>query len=371
LAGEGVSGAEQTAFGASSLFGSAIQAQALFWNGGQAPNAPPQEVYRPLKLGPSEGDSDVIVRGGFDGYVPRTWRLWATGFGGTSSLDGDGGTSDLNTHTGGVAAGLDYRIDPTALVGIAGGYTNSGFSVDQLRTSGTVNGAHAGLYGVKWFGLVYLEGDAEYAHFDNQTNRFIDWVLDERAWGSFSSDALSGHVESGWQQTFGVSNVTPFVGLQAANLWTNGFTERSRGSNGGAGLLGLTFDSSSVASLESTLGVQFDTHVALSYGRTLVPFVRVAWLHEFDPERGFDSFLTQSPKAAFSGRGASAVSDAAKVDAGLRLDLTDRIGVYGFFEGEFASRGQSNAGFGGLDGQSSGPASGSVYGGHVGMKVRW
>ena len=88
-------------------------------------------------------------------------------------------------------------------------------------------------------------------------------------------------------------------------------------------------------------------------------------------ERGFESFLTQSPAAAFSGRGASAVKDAAKVDAGLRLDLTDRIGVYGFFEGEFAGRGQSTAGFGGLDGQSAGPASASAYGGRVGMNVKW
>ena len=370
LAGEGVTGAEQTAFGASNLFGSAIQAQALFWNAGQAPT-PPQEVYRPLKLAPGEGDSDVIVRGGFDGYVPRTWRAWATGFGGSSSLDGDGGTSNLDTQTGGVAAGLDYRIDPTTLVGIAGGYSDSRFSVDQLRTSGTVQGAHVGLYGVKWFGSVYLEGDAEYAHFDNDTNRFIDWVLDERAWGSFSSEALSGHAEAGWQQSFGATNVTPFVGLQAANLWSDGFTERSRGTDGGNGVLGLTFESSSVSSLVSSLGVQLDTRVALSYGRTLVPFVRVAWLHEFDPERGFESFLTQSPAAAFSGRGASAVKDAAKVDAGLRLDLTDRIGVYGFFEGEFAGRGQSTAGFGGLDGQSAGPASASAYGGRVGMKVKW
>jgi uncharacterized protein with beta-barrel porin domain len=66
-----------------------------------------------------------------------------------------------------------------------------------------------GLYGVKWFGSVYLEGDAEYAHFNNDTNRFIDWVLDERAWGSFCSEALSGHAEAGWQQCFGATNVTP------------------------------------------------------------------------------------------------------------------------------------------------------------------
>jgi outer membrane autotransporter protein len=243
--------------------------------------------------------------------------------------------------------------------------------VDRLRTSGTVDGAHVGVYGVKWFGSLYVEGDAEYARFDNETNRFIDWVLDERAWGSFSSEALSGHVETGWQRSFGATNVTPFAGLKAANLWSDGFTERSWGTDGGAGILGLAFNDNTASSLVSSLGLQLDRRISLAYGRTLIPFVRVAWLHEFDPERGFDSVLIQSPTVAFSGRGASAISDAAKVDAGLRLDVNERIGVYGFFEGEFAGRGQSNAGFGGLDGQSSGPASASAYGGRVGMKVRW
>ena len=175
-----------------------------------------------------------------------------------------------------------------SLVGFAGGYTNSGFNVDQLRTSGTVNGAHVGLYGVKWFGSVYLEGDTEYAHFDNETNRFIDWVLDERALGNFSSEELNARFETGWQWPVGASNVTPFAGLQFANLWSDGFTERSTGSNGGPGILGLTYNSTSVSSLVSTLGLQFDTRIALSNGDMLVPFVRLAWLHEFDPDRGVE-----------------------------------------------------------------------------------
>ncbi len=247
--------------------------------------------------------------------------------------------------------------------------------MDRLRTSGTVDGSHVGLYGVKWLGSVYLEGDIEYAHFDNETNRFIDWVLDERAWGSFSSDEINGHVEAGWQQTYGATNVTPFAGLRAGNLWSDAFSERTQGSTGGPGILGLTYESTSVSSLVSSLGVQFDTSIRLARGSILTPFVRVAWLHEFDTDRGVDSFLTQSPAAAFAPDGASALSDAAKVDAGARLDLTETIGVYGFFQGEFAGRGQSLAGFGGLDGQSAGSASASAsgqsYGGRVGMRVRW
>jgi outer membrane autotransporter protein len=110
----------------------------------------------------------------------------------------------------------------------------------------------------------------------------------------------------------------------------------------------------------------------------LTPFVRVAWLHEFNPDRDVDALLTQSPAATFSPVGASAAEDAAKVDAGVRLDVTQRIALYGFFEGEFSDRGQGTAGFGGGDrqfgsGQNQGFAGmqGTNYAGRVGMKVAW
>ena len=53
LGGEGVAGAQQTAFGASRLFGSAIMAQAAFWMNGGGPdlNGITPQTYRPMKLG--------------------------------------------------------------------------------------------------------------------------------------------------------------------------------------------------------------------------------------------------------------------------------------------------------------------------------
>ena len=45
--------------------------------------------------------------------------------------------------------------DRTLLVGVAGGYMYSPFSVDDLMTSGIVEGGHVALYGVKRFASVY------------------------------------------------------------------------------------------------------------------------------------------------------------------------------------------------------------------------
>ena len=372
LFGEGISGLQETAFGASRLFGSAMLAQAAFFGQGAGPQQPGQpEKYQPLKLGPSDSEPGPVGFFGDEGYQPRTWRLWATGLGSGGSLDGNAGAANIDMQTGGVAAGLDYRINSSTLVGVAGGYTNSDLSVDALQTEATVDGAHVGLYGVKWLRNVYLAGIAEYARFYNETDRVIDWIVDERAKGNFNSDEFGGRVEAGWRQYYQNSAVTPFVGFDAVHLSSEAFSENSIGTGGVPGILGLTFDSHSANSFVSSVGIQFDTWIALRNDRTLRPFVRVAWRHEFETERAVDSFLTASPGASFVTRGASAAEDAARVDAGVHLDVSERIGLFALFEGEFSDRGQSYAGLGGLDADSASAVQGQAYAGRVGMKVAW
>jgi outer membrane autotransporter protein len=356
-----------------------MMGEATFWRDDTGPDLTgiTPQTYRAMNVGPSESEPERVVTS----YQPRTWRLWTTGFGGTTSLDGDAatGSAPLDTRYAGFAVGLDYQIDRTTLVGIAGGYTNSGFSLNQLLTSGTVEGTHVGLYGVKLLGPFYVSTTAEYAHFNNETERFIDWVLDEQAKGNFTSDEFGGRLEAGWKRSFGGYNVTPFARLDVSHLWTENFSESSEGSLGGPGLLGLTFGSNSVTSLASSLGMQLDTRIALSNGDTLTPFVRVAWVHEFNPDRSVSASLTLAPAASFSPEGASAASDVARVDAGLKLDVTERIALFGLFVGEFSGQSQGYAGLGGLDGQSSGSGQvqsyasgqGQSYSGRVGMKVTW
>jgi outer membrane autotransporter protein len=121
--------------------------------------------------------------------------------------------------------------------------------------------------------------------------------------------------------------VTPFAGVQGSRLWTDGFTENSVTLDGDPGIFGLKFGSHDVTSRLSSLGVQLDTRIALANGMMLSPFGRVAWLHEFDPERNIIATLISLPAASFSIDGASVASDAAKVIAGLKLDISARMAV--------------------------------------------
>jgi outer membrane autotransporter protein len=79
-----------------------------------------------------------------------------------------------------------------------------------------------------------------------------------------------------------------------------------------------------------------------------MPFVRVAWVHGFNPDRSIDSFLTLSPAASFSLEGTPAASDLAKVNAGVKLDVDERVALFAYFEGDFSNRIQAYAGHGGL-----------------------
>ena len=322
--------------------------QALFWrNGGADYNG---MMPGSLKDTPGGSLKDTPEGGPFalvDG--PRTWRLWAAGLGeGASFRDTTvANQGNLDWRTWGIAMGFDYQVSPTTLAGIAGGYTNSRFSADQLQTNGSVEGAHVGLYGVQNLGPAYLMGTAQYAGYFNNINRSLQWLtLPEQAKGKFTGDDFSGRVEAGLRQSFGGYSVTPFAGGDVSYLKNDGFTEDS------VGLMGLTYGANSATSLRSSLGVQLDTRIADFCGQNFAPFVRAAWVHEFNPNPSLNSYLTLSPDAQFSVTGIPGASDAAKVDAGVKFDLAANVSAFAQFDGEFSPQGQS-------------------YGGNAGVKIRW
>ena len=58
-----------------------------------------------------------------DGVSP--FSAWASGLGGFGSVQGNGNSSTFTYNFAGTAAGLDYRVQPNLLLGVAAGYTNA------------------------------------------------------------------------------------------------------------------------------------------------------------------------------------------------------------------------------------------------------
>jgi outer membrane autotransporter protein len=355
LSGEGTTAAQNAAFASGRMFDALLMDQGTFWRSGEtadsegvtyraAPLAyaaekkkPAAAVFKELKAPPPA-------------YQPRTWRVWTGGFGGVQSFNGDAfvGSADARTAAAGGAMGFDYQVDPTRLVGVAVGGSESHFSVPDRATSGDLLGGHVGAYGVATWGALYAAGVLSYSRFDNEVRRTIAGVgPTEAATGRFASDLLGARLEAGRSYALQWLNVTPFAAVQSSTLWQRGFTETSTAA-GLPGILGLTYQSQTTTSLPTFLGVQLDTRLALANGTVWSPFLRAAWVHEFNPDRSIAGSFVSVPGTLFAVDGARAWSDALKVNAGSRLALNRYAALFASFDGEFANGGHSYAGRGGV-----------------------
>jgi outer membrane autotransporter protein len=356
LSGEGTTATQNAAFASGRMFDSLIMDQGAFWRGGEtadsegvtyreAPLAYAAEKKKPTPAAFKALKALPLA------YQPRSWRVWTGGFGGVQSFNGDAivGSADARTSAAGGAMGFDYQVDPTRLIGVAVGGSESHFSVPDRATSGNLLGGHVGAYGVATWGALYAAGVLSYSRFDNEVRRTIAGVgPTETATGRFASDLLGARLEVGRSYALPWLNVTPFAAAQTSTIWQRGFTETSTAA-GLPGILGLTYQSQTTTSLPTFLGVQLDTRLALANRMGWSPFLRAAWVHEFNPDRsiGGGSFVSV-PGTLFAVDGARAWSDALKVNAGSRLALNQYASLFASFDGEFANSGHSYAGRGGI-----------------------
>jgi uncharacterized protein with beta-barrel porin domain len=358
LSGEGTTGTQQTAFNAGTMFNKTMLDQVLSWlDGGMpggndiSPESTLLQYASAEKPSRPEYKAFAAIRPEAGAFRPRPWRAWMTAFGGSQSLRGEAaiGSADLSNRTFGAAGGLDYQVSPDLLVGFAAAGTSSNFSVPGRATNGTLDAAHLGVYGVYRRGAAYLAGTLSYSHFDNSTIRTISGVGPrETATGRFGSDQFGGRLQAGYKFAFDRFAVTPFAAVQYLQLWQRGYAEASVTGAGTPGILGLSFQERTIASLPTFLGAQVDTRIAFAHGVTWAPFARASWVHEFMPDRSVAAAIGVLPTGTFIVDGPRAASDAARIEAGSNLYVTTNVAFFGNFVGEYSSRGASSAGNGGL-----------------------
>jgi uncharacterized protein with beta-barrel porin domain len=135
-----------------------------------------------------------------DSFTGR-WSVWASGYGGSSSVSGD---ASLGTHTTsssiyGTAVGTGYRIGRDTLVGFAMGGGGTGF-----RTAGSLGSGHAdlfqaGLYGRHSFGAAYVAGALAYGWQDFTVDRTVSVAGMDQLRSRFDSHSFSARAEAGYR----------------------------------------------------------------------------------------------------------------------------------------------------------------------------
>ena len=139
-------------------------------------------------------------------FDPR-WSVWAAGFGGSQTTDGNAalGSNNTTSRVFGMAAGADYIFSPRTIAGfaLAGGGTN--FSVVNGGT-GRSDLFQAGAFIKHKVGAAYISGALAYGWQDITTDRTVSIAGVDRLRAQFNANAFSGRVEGGYRF------VTPWMG---------------------------------------------------------------------------------------------------------------------------------------------------------------
>ena len=357
LSGEGITAAQNAAHRGVSEFTSSITDQTTFYSAGQGTAnsitltglptgalgyAPPQRELADFPIHPRDPVAPIVS--------PRTWRAWATGFGGSEDIHGNNGlgsAGQTSTVFGG-SLGVDYQLTPDYLAGIAVGGSDGEFQVANRATSGSTTGGHIAFYDLATFGSFYGASVNTASFFGNKTSRVVAGfgaVPGENDRGNFDSHEFRTRLEVGRHFDGYGGIVTPFIALEIADLRSNGFSETNLG---GPTILGLNVQGQSSASVPSFAGARYQGLTVLGNGMTISPSLQVAYVHEFAPQRQEVGQFVSLPGSTFLVDGARPSRDAAQVKTGAELAVGPQSTLFATFDGEFSGQATFYGGKGGF-----------------------
>jgi outer membrane autotransporter protein len=293
--------------------------------------------------------------GSLDGQMPRTtltpqttlgdpdhpYHLWATMM--AAGTTGSGNSGQLY----GGEAGIDGQI-PGRPIFVGGGVSvaQSLFSVSAPSSSVNATSYGASLYGVGRIAdgyvsaIGYLGGNS--SGFDRN---FYALGLNLGTSVRFASTVAAGRIEGGY--SFPIADTgayfTPYIAVQPMQVWQGGANE-SIGSQGN----GLQYHASAITALPTYLGVQFATKWQPRDDIVLTPFIRVAWLHDFLPNREVTRSFAELPTAGFTSAGSAVVSNAAVIRAGMQYKVGRQVSLFASLETELSGAASTIGGSFGL-----------------------
>ena len=298
------------------------------------------------KRSASERDAYALLTKAPVAPVPfaRRWSVWAAGFGGSQTSDGNAvlGSNSTTSSLYGVAVGADYRLSPDTLAGfaLAGGGTN--FSVANALGSGRSDLFQAGAFIRHQVGAAYVSGALAYGWQDITTNRTVTVAGVDQLRAQFNVNAWSGRVEGGYRfVTPGLAiGLTPYAAGQFTTFDLPAYAEQAVA---GANTFALTYGGRRVTASRSELGLRSDKAFAMADG-ILTLRGRAAWAHDFNTDRALAATFQALPGASFVVNGAAQAPDAALVTAAAEFKRMNGWSTAATFEGEFSNVTRSYAG---------------------------
>jgi uncharacterized protein with beta-barrel porin domain len=274
----------------------------------------------------------------------QRWSVWGSAFGGGSNIDGNAnlGSNNATARAFGLAAGADYRISPSTLVGfaLAGGGTN--FSVIGSGGSGRSDLFQAGAFVRHNAGPAYVTAAAVYGWQDVTTDRIVTVAGFDRLRAEFNANAWSGRVEGGYRFATPWMGITPYAAGQFTTYQLPAYAEQVLS---GANTFALNYAAKDVTAGRSELGVRLDRSFA-TQGAILTLRGRAAWAHNFNTDRSITALFQTLPGATFLVSGAAQAPNTALTTASAEMKWLNGWSAAATFEGEFSDITRSYAGKG-------------------------
>ena len=348
LSGEAATGAQQAGFQMGSQFLNLMLDPFVDGRSGVAGTSGPALGFAPERDAALPSDialaySSVLKAPAMQAqpYAPR-WSAWGGAYGGSNKTSGDPavlGSHDLAARTAGFAGGLDYRLSPDSVVGLAlaGGGTN--WSLANGLGGGKSDAFQAGIYGATKYGPAYLAAAFAFTNHWMSTDRF---AVGDHLTASFNAQSYGGRIESGYRFATWYGGITPYAAIQAQSFRTPGYSETDTTGGGFA----LAYNSRTGTDTRSELGTRFDRVLALYTNAVLSLRARVAWAHDWVSDPMLAPVFQALPGASFIVNGATPAKNSALASAGTELRLANGIALLAKFDGEFASRSSTYAGTG-------------------------
>ncbi|WP_456746379.1 autotransporter outer membrane beta-barrel domain-containing protein [Bradyrhizobium sp. USDA 4354] len=351
LSGEVGSAPQQATFNAMNQFMGVMTDPFIAGRGdpvsaGGAPNAYADETALAYasKRKPNDALAAIYTKAPVVRPFEQRWSVWAAGFGGAQQTDGSTvvGSNTTTSNLYATAVGADYRISRDTLVGfaLAGGGTN--FTVANALGGGRSDLFQAGAFFRHIVGPAYIAGALAYGWQDITTDRTVTVAGVDRLRAEFDANTYSGRLEGGYRFVTQGVGLTPYAAAQFTTFDLPAYAEQAIvGSNQFA----LAYGAKSVTDTRTELGLRTDKSFAQADGIVTLRG-RLAWAHDFNPDRAIGATFQTLPGASFVVNGAAMASDSALVTGSVEKKWLNGWSAAGTFEGEFSGVTQSYAGKG-------------------------
>jgi outer membrane autotransporter protein len=271
----------------------------------------------------------------------QRWSVWGSAYGGSNRTSGDPvviGSHDLSASAAGFAGGLDYRVTPNSVVGMALAGGGTSWSLAQGLGGGRSDALQAGVYGAMRAGPTYLAAALAYTNHWMSTDRFA--FAGDHLTASFDARSLGARVEGGYRYGAMAVGVTPYAAIQVPDFRTPFYRETDGNGSGFA----FAFNPRTATDTRSELGARFDHMLVLNPDAVLALRARLAWAHDWVSNPTLVPTFQALPGASFLVTGAAPATSSALVSAGTELRLANGVSLLGRFDGQFATHSTTYAG---------------------------